>query len=161
MWGKEEVCMCRACKINIGYTMKRRFIRRFIITEETCTIGVPSAKREGVYTGFIYASIQVSKLRALGFRNPRALSCGVRASRIRCYSQKYFKENFDTSHHRLLLVIVRIFFNEIVKNSNSRKFRPAKYKRYTVIIWVCQSSVATPTTATLPQYPEAWLCIPI
>ena len=34
--------------------MKRRFIRRFIITEETCTIGVPSAKREGVYTGRQY-----------------------------------------------------------------------------------------------------------
>ena len=32
--------------------MKQRFIRRFIITEKTCTIGVPSVKHEGVYTGF-------------------------------------------------------------------------------------------------------------
>ena len=31
--------------------MKQRFIRRFIITEETCTIGVLSAKREGIYIG--------------------------------------------------------------------------------------------------------------
>ena len=27
------------------------------------------------------------------------------------------------------------FFNEIVKNSNLRKFRPAKYKCYTVYMW--------------------------
>ena len=39
------------CGINTLY-MKQWFIRRFIITEETCTIGVPSANREGIYTGF-------------------------------------------------------------------------------------------------------------
>ena len=57
-----------------------------------------------------------------------------RFSRIWCHSRKYFNKNFDTSHYRLLLqrIYSRNFFNKIVKNSNSRKFRPAKYKCYTV-----------------------------
>ena len=47
--------------------------------------------------------------------------------------ENIFSANFVTSHHRLLLqCICEIFFNEIVKNSNLQKFRPAKYKRYTV-----------------------------
>ena len=33
----------------IGYTMKWRFIRRFIITEATCTLGILSMKHEGIY----------------------------------------------------------------------------------------------------------------
>ena len=55
---RATVCTCihtiimHVMYIHIGYTMKRRFIWRFNITEETCTIGVPSAR----------ASIQVSKL---------------------------------------------------------------------------------------------------
>ena len=32
--------------------MKWRSEQRFIITEETSTIGVPSAKHEGIFTGF-------------------------------------------------------------------------------------------------------------
>ena len=58
-----------------------------------------------------------------------------RFSRIRCHSRNYFNENLTL---RTIACFYSVFAkkfqrNIIVKNSKSRKFRPAKYKRYTVV----------------------------
>ena len=49
-------------------------------------------------------------------------------------SQNYFNENFD-GHGSVYdqRARSRNYFNEISKNKNSRKIRPAKYKRHTVL----------------------------
>ena len=64
----------------------------------------------------------------------------LRISRIWSRSRNYFSENFDTSKLSHIGDVKaphsRNYFNEIKKPSYSRKFRPAKYKRYTVVVQV-------------------------
>ena len=56
-----------------------------------------------------------------------------RISRILNRSRNLFNENFD-GHCTVYEQRARSrnYFNELSKNSNSRKIRPAKYKRHTV-----------------------------
>ena len=42
--------------------------------------------------------------------------------------------------------VLRIFFNKIVKNSNSRKLRPAKYKHYTICVYIILVALTTKNT---------------